>query len=357
MITFNRIGKSIVLAAAFAAIILVGLNPGIASAADPIPANVVITVPASAGPLDESPGQSWVSMFRVSDHGMYTGTVAIAVKAVDISQPGNHTAMSRGNRQFVANGVIAGDYLFVGHFGAKTLVMDSIVSVANGDQYGSSQTAQVTWSGTSTGMSSSAPTKPVTVKVAKAAPVVLTPLCLAILPLAKTGGATFVMSGGVFSGKVAFVLATNTYVLSVEAAEAMVKADGDNAVIVDFTGVPLGTPVEIPSGPYQTFTIEPNGRLTPLGFLNAPPVVKPNNITTDAALKGWTERVAHTALNRANATCPKYDTSLLAADPARTGSDDWPGGLPGIVLAGMAGIAALAWTFWPRRRQTNVTFA
>jgi len=232
--------------------------------------------------------------------------------------------------------------------------MNTIHSVALGDQYGPNQTDQLTWTGTAMGASSMAAPAPVTIRIAKAAPVILNPLCQAVLPVAKTGGKAYVQSGGVFAGKVVFVLATGSMVLSTQAANVMYKADGSNATVVDFTSVPAGDTVEIPSGAYQVFN-EVGNDLVPLGFVNAFAVVQPTTATTPGLIAAWRTKVAIKALNKAYATCSKYPVDMLAADPGRTGSDDdFPGGLPGIALTCLAGFIVLAWALRPRKQPIGV---
>jgi hypothetical protein len=340
MTTFNRIGKFFVAAALAAATMFAGIA-GIANAQGTT-ASVNIDMCAVTAGM----GQTWAHMYRVEAPGWFKGPMTYTVPSdVDKNFGKTTTVMdTQAGTNFVGGGgVETGDYIVVVHNGAQAeWVIPEIVMVGTpGIMHNvSGYCGRIGKNGTAANTTTGSKSGGTAAKAKKAAPVVLTPLCQAALPVAQTGGKAYVLKTGPFQGKVAFVLATNTSVLSVEAAEHMFKAGGSNAVVIDFTGVGNGDAVEIASGAYQVFNVEPTGGLTPLGFMNAHPVTQPAN-RTPAQIVTWINGVAHTDVDRKNATCMKYDVSLLAADPGRTGSDDFPGGLAGIVLAGIAGFALL----------------
>lgn len=311
--SIRNVTRRIVKSFGLAAVLVASMLAGFAGTATAAPAqqggtaNVMISMPASVGQFDQSPSQSWVSLFRLADHKAYTGTVQTATAATRIGDPGNHTANYRGNREFVANGVEPGDYLVVAHLGPNTLVMNTVRSIADGNQY-PNQTDTFIWMGSGT---SAAKAKTGTTAAKPAVPLG-TPLCVltATKPI-TTAGKAFIAVGGPFVGTLVFV--PGGKLMTIESAVKLAK-DPTKVQERSLVGIPAGTKVEIGSGDWHVFRRN-SGGMAYLGYLAAVP-----------------STTALTDLTSLDGVCKVYDLKLMGAKAATTGS--------GLNLLAMLALAA-----------------
>ena len=308
---FNRIVTSVAAAAILVATIFAGLT-GTASAMPAqqggMAANVVLTIPAAAnvgGNYDETVGQSWVWMYRVADHGMFTDTVDNAVKANNIGTPGSHELKPNGNRQFRGS-ADPGDYLAVAHLGPNTYVMNKIVSIADGNQY-PGQTHVMSWTGSGTTANTGA-AKPAakTGTTAKSAAPLGTAMCLFVTtaPITTTKTATIVVgtTGNTFTGRLLFIQATDK-MLTAESALAAYDKDNTIGFERNLDGMPATTKVSVKSGNLRVFRLQltGNGKRDYLGDVDAAP------------------NSSHTGLMRVTGVCEPFDLRLAGSKAATTG--------------------------------------
>lgn len=302
----NRVVQSFVAAALAVAIVFAGLT-GTANAMPAsqggTTANVVISMPANVGTFDQSPSQSWISLFRMADHKAYTGTVQTAMNATNIGDPGNHTATYRGNREFVANGVEPGDYLIVAHLGTQTLVMNTIRSIAEGNQY-PNQSDTFVWMGTGTGATTTK-AKTGTTKTTTAVAPTGTAMCLFVttapITTTKTAKVTVGDVGDTFVGKMLFVLKGKA--MTVEETLAAYAKNPKLGIERDFSGLAPATPVSIGSGNWAVFRIRTaDGKRVYMGDLDA----SPNG--------------SYAKLTRVDGVCEPFDLRLAGAKAATTGT-------------------------------------
>lgn len=297
----RRIVKSFGLAAVLVASMLAGFA-GTANA-QAIAANVVVDM-SSVGTFDQTPGQSWIWLYKVADHGMYTGTVQTALKSgIDIGKPGNHELAVNGN--LFRGSADAGDFLVVAHLGPKTLVMSKIETIADGNQY-PNQTHVMTWSGSGTSANTGA-AKPATKTgtTAKSAVPVGTAMCLYVttapITTTKTAKVTVGDVGDTFVGKMLFVLKGKA--MTVEETLAAYAKNPKLGMERDFSGLAPATPVSIGSGNWAVFRIRTaDGKRVYMGDLDA----SPNG--------------SYAKLTRVDGVCEPFDLKLMGAKAATTGT-------------------------------------